>query len=154
MPGAAEQSASQGLGRPPVGAPTRQVVSRQVEPPAPLARTPEPPRTDARSVAKQLGDTLPGVPSPVGDEAVDLPAPTPKSSVPAAMPVPTQPVALMAPEVVTDLRQKLESLALSKEQIDGVLALSREIVEQVVWEVVPTLAETLIKEEIQRLMRE
>jgi hypothetical protein len=32
-----------------------------------------------------------------------------------------------------------------------VLALSREIVEQVVWEVVPTLAETMIKEEIQRL---
>jgi hypothetical protein len=45
----------------------------------------------------------------------------------------------------------LESLGLSSEQLDAVLALSREIVEQVVWEVVPTLAETMIKEEIQRL---
>jgi hypothetical protein len=32
--------------------------------------------------------------------------------------------------------------------------LSREVVERVVWEVVPQLAETLIREEIARLMRE
>ena len=37
---------------------------------------------------------------------------------------------------------------------EGVLALSRDIVEQVVWEVVPTLAETLIKEEIRRLTQD
>jgi hypothetical protein len=35
-----------------------------------------------------------------------------------------------------------------------VLALSREVVEQVVWEVVPVLAETIIKEEIRRLTGE
>ena len=33
------------------------------------------------------------------------------------------------------------------------LALSREVVERVVWEVVPQLAETIIKEEIARLRR-
>jgi hypothetical protein len=32
-----------------------------------------------------------------------------------------------------------------------VLALSREVIERVVWEVVPDLAETVIREEIQRL---
>ena len=46
---------------------------------------------------------------------------------------------------------KLEGLGLTTAQIEGVLALSREVVEQVVWEVVPTLAEALIKEEIHRL---
>jgi hypothetical protein len=46
---------------------------------------------------------------------------------------------------------KLQELGLSKDQIEGVLALSRQVVEQVVWEVVPDLAETLIKEEIKRL---
>jgi hypothetical protein len=40
---------------------------------------------------------------------------------------------------------------LSAEQVQAVLALSRDVVEQVVWEVVPALAETLIKEEIKRL---
>ena len=39
-------------------------------------------------------------------------------------------------------------------QVDAVTALSREIVERVVWEVVPVLAETIIKEEITRLTRE
>jgi hypothetical protein len=32
-----------------------------------------------------------------------------------------------------------------------VLALSRDVIEKVVWEVVPDLAETLIREEIRRL---
>ncbi|MCE7893490.1 MAG: response regulator, partial [Sorangiineae bacterium PRO1] len=50
--------------------------------------------------------------------------------------------------------ERLSGLGLSKEQVDGVLALSREVVEQVVWEVVPTLAETMIKEEIRRLTAE
>jgi hypothetical protein len=43
---------------------------------------------------------------------------------------------------------------LTSEQVDAVLTLSREVIEQAVWEVVPTLAETLIKEEIARLTRE
>jgi hypothetical protein len=50
--------------------------------------------------------------------------------------------------------ERLRGLGLTKDQVDGVLALSREVVERVVWEVVPTLAETLIKEEIVRLTRE
>jgi hypothetical protein len=48
---------------------------------------------------------------------------------------------------------KLEELGLTQAQIEGVLALSREVVERVVWEVVPVLAETLIKEEIARLTK-
>ena len=52
------------------------------------------------------------------------------------------------------LAGKLGELGLSAAQADAVLALSREVVERVVWEVVPQLAETMIKEEIQRLMRE
>jgi DNA-binding response OmpR family regulator len=52
------------------------------------------------------------------------------------------------------LRARLESLDLTAEQTQAVLALSREVIERVVWEVVPVLAETLIREEIQRLTRE
>jgi hypothetical protein len=40
---------------------------------------------------------------------------------------------------------------LSPDQVAAVLALSREVIERVVWEVVPELAETMIKEEIRRL---
>jgi hypothetical protein len=52
------------------------------------------------------------------------------------------------------LRARLEHLDLTPEQTQAILTLSREVIERVVWEVVPVLAETLIKEEIQRLTRE
>jgi hypothetical protein len=51
------------------------------------------------------------------------------------------------------LAAKLDGLGLTPAQADAVLSLSREIVEKVVWEVVPQLAETLIREEITRLTR-
>ena len=51
------------------------------------------------------------------------------------------------------LAGKLGQLGLSPQQADAVLALSRDVVERIVWEVVPQLAETMIKEEIQRLMK-
>ncbi len=60
--------------------------------------------------------------------------------------------AVSAPAVAA-MSAKLDGLGLSKEQIEGVTSISRDIIEQVVWEVVPQLAEALIKEEIERLMR-
>ena len=56
--------------------------------------------------------------------------------------------------VHADFASKLGGLGLTPAQIEGVLSLSREVVEKVVWEVVPVLAETMIKEEISRLTRE
>ncbi|MCB9667352.1 MAG: response regulator [Myxococcales bacterium] len=49
------------------------------------------------------------------------------------------------------LPERLSSLGLTHQQVESVMALSREIIEQVVWEVVPELAETLIREELRRL---
>ena len=48
---------------------------------------------------------------------------------------------------------KLEGMGLTPAQVEAVLALSREVLEKVVWEVVPTLAEVMIKEEIARLTK-
>jgi DNA-binding response OmpR family regulator len=63
-----------------------------------------------------------------------------------------------APQVAelidASMETKLVALGLTKDQIAGVVALSREVVEQVVWEVVPVLAETMIREEIKRLTAE
>jgi CheY-like chemotaxis protein len=68
------------------------------------------------------------------------------------------PVAALAPTVGSahvngQMAGKLEQLGLTPAQVDAVLALSREVVERVVWEVVPVLAETIIKEEIARLTK-
>jgi hypothetical protein len=58
-----------------------------------------------------------------------------------------------AAQVNGQMAAKLEGLGLTPMQVDAVLALSREVVERVVWEVVPVLAETIIKEEITRLTK-
>jgi CheY-like chemotaxis protein len=110
------------------------------------------------------GPVAPVIPAPVGPAQRSSPqaAPAPVAAVPAAMPAAAPPVARPAPAPApaaaafaggngADFSQKLSALGLSAEQVNAVLALSREVVEKVVWEVVPTLAETMIKEEIQRL---
>ena len=85
------------------------------------------------------------------------PAAAPKASVPPArVSVATaSPAAAVAAKIEsTDLQSKLQGLGLTREQVAGVLALSKDVVEQVVWEVVPVLAEALIREELQRLTAE
>jgi len=90
------------------------------------------------------------------------PAPVAPAQAPApvaAAPSPAQaaaPAAAVGPMVSVDaaLESKLAGLGLTAEQMRSVLALSREVVEQVVWEVVPVLAETMIREEIRRLTTE
>lgn len=89
---------------------------------------------------------------------VAAPAATPAAApAPPAAPAPAavaaaveSPVALIG----ASMESKLVALGLTKDQIDGVLALSKDVVEQVVWEVVPVLAETMIREEIRRLTAE
>lgn len=51
------------------------------------------------------------------------------------------------------LASKIGEMGLNPQQADAILALSRDLIERVVWEVVPVLAESLIREEIQRLTK-
>ncbi|HTQ03904.1 MAG TPA: response regulator, partial [Polyangiaceae bacterium] len=83
-------------------------------------------------------------------------APTPPTAPLGSTPsrAPAAPAAVAAATNGADFAQKLGGLGLTPQQVEGVLSLSREVLERVVWEVVPTLAETLIREEIQRLTKE
>jgi CheY-like chemotaxis protein len=110
--------------------------------------TPVPPQVAAAPVApaKPLGGS-----SPFGSRAPTVPG-TQAYSPPA-------PAVAAAPAAAgngahAEFASKLGGLGLTPAQIEGVLSLSREVVEKVVWEVVPTLAEAMIKEEITRLTRE
>ena len=92
-----------------------------------------------------------------GDNASPAPPPVAAAPRPAATaPAPAAPS--VAPAVSSavngHLSGKLGELGLTPQQAEAVLALSREVVERVVWEVVPQLAETLIKEEIARLTKD
>lgn len=81
------------------------------------------------------------------------PAPAAAAAAPAASPAATAPAAVSA-SVNGHLAGKLGELGLTPQQADAVLALSRDVVERVVWEVVPQLAEAIIKEEIARLTKD
>lgn len=113
-------------------------------PPAPssMPQMSRPPGGGARPTAK--GGTMVFEPK--------LTPAQPQPAVPAGRPAPVAaPAIAAATSSGGDLAQKLGGMGLSPAQVEGVLALSREVVEQVVWEVVPELAEALIKEEIRRL---
>lgn len=110
--------------------------------------TPVPPQAavaPAAAPAKPLGG-----PAPFGSRAPTVPG-TQAYSPPA--PVVAAPAA-SGNGAHAEFASKLGGLGLTPAQIEGVLSLSREVVEKVVWEVVPTLAEAMIKEEITRLTRE
>jgi CheY-like chemotaxis protein len=84
-------------------------------------------------------------------------AATPSSAAPAAPPSAgstAMAAGAMATAANGQLAAKLAHLGLTDVQVSAVLTLSREVVEKVVWEVVPVLAETMIREEIKRLTSE
>lgn len=125
-----------------------------------------------KAPAKPLGDDKPATPapSPVAAKPVFAPKPAVEPAPVAAKPADRHPdiehatlaelaqhpapaAAPAAPALPPELAGKLQAIGLTAAQVEAVLALSREVVEQVVWEVVPVLAETLIKEEIARLTK-
>ena len=84
--------------------------------------------------------------------AARAPAAAPAASVASnAAVAAASPVSVVSAAAENELGQRIASLGLTPDQAQAVLALSREVIERVVWEVVPELAETLIKEEIRRL---
>jgi CheY-like chemotaxis protein len=101
------------------------------------------------AAAKPVDAPVHAAPPP---QAVTSPAPPPIAT-PAATPAAAARSAV-AQATNGHLASKLGDLGLTPAQVEGVLALSREVVERVVWEVVPQLAETIIKEEIARLTKE
>jgi CheY-like chemotaxis protein len=98
-----------------------------------------------------FGKAPPTASSPGTMQAPVQQAPAARPS-PAAAPAAAPAMAAAAARAMpADLSSKLDGLGLTSDQVAGVLQLTRDVVERVVWEVVPDLAETLIKEEIRRL---
>lgn len=110
--------------------------------------------TEAAQARSAMAHSAP-VAAPVSARGTGPSPVSPPVSVRSMTPAVASPAAALAATAALDgagdLAGKLGQLGLSADQIAGVLALSREVVEKVVWEVVPVLAETLIKEEIKRL---
>ena len=132
---------------------TSSATQRDMPPPA--ARPVAPPRapsSPAIPAAKPAPAQRPAAPAAPATPAALAPAKP--AAPPAAARAPQATQSASTVEAATSgLEAKLQGLGLSGDQLNAILALSREVIEEVVWEVVPELAETLIKEEIARLTR-
>ena len=61
------------------------------------------------------------------------------------------PVAAAVAAVTDKIEQKVAAIAERGPEYEAIAKLSREIIEQVVWEVVPELAETIVRQAVDRL---
>ncbi len=84
--------------------------------------------------------------------ASSLPPAAPVARPISSAPVPAQTSAALGTELSNSVVERLQTLGLTPDQVEGVLKLSAEVVERVVWEVVPELAEAMIREELHRLV--
>jgi CheY-like chemotaxis protein len=149
---------------PPAAAPARPAPAAPIPgvvaaPPRPAAPAPAPAAPAAAPAAAQVRSATASFGAPAGSKppsaqstpaAVSAPRPAP-----AAQAVPLvnkkQPEHDAVAAASAEMEGKLSGMGLTPAQVEGVLALSREVIERVVWEVVPDLAETIIREEIKRL---
>ena len=125
-----------------------------VMPPAAKPSSPEAgrPRVQTLAYGSTPAPHIPASPAPPAARPVVASAPVVETGPSPVAPVIPRPVASDgAGAMPPDFAGKLGGLGLSSAQVEAVLSLSREVVEQVVWEVVPMLAETIIKEELRRL---
>ena len=105
---------------------------------------------------------IPGVmrpPTPPMPMQAPPPRPATGPQPPVAARAPTAPVTPVAPAappglspatISSSIEQKLASISAKGPEYEAIAKLSREVIEQVVWEVVPELAEAIIREHLEK----
>ena len=138
-------------------APSIPVARPATTPPRPISQPsyrPTPPPLPVQGPSSR-----PMAPTPLSGAQVSVApasAPSMRASSPAAKIVSSPAAPLQAAGASEALShsvvERLETLGLTPDQVEGVLKLSAEVVERVVWEVVPELAEAMIREELHHLV--
>jgi CheY-like chemotaxis protein len=159
----------------PASTPARPVVQRAhrpTPPPLPVSPAMQPARLSATPISGAQVSVAPGlaaslhsssppakiVSAPAAEVSSAPPAqfssapPGQSSSAPPTPPASPLQAAGASEALSHSVVARLETLGLTPDQVEGVLKLSAEVVERVVWEVVPELAEAMIREELQRLI--
>ncbi|MBL9006576.1 MAG: response regulator [Myxococcales bacterium] len=142
-------------------APEQRSTMMGMAPNAPAAAAPRPapvPAGSARNAASQPGSPLVSAsPSPT-TEGSRMPEPVRTSASPAGIPsqVPQMPRPSLIPRapVPAPILAALERIAARGAEYDAIAKLSAEAIQQIVWEIVPELAEVIIRAEVDRLAKE
>lgn len=103
-------------------------------------------------IAPLPAETVPTAPIPMEEDfstiSFDEPAQAPSAPSAMEIPSPVPPAAIMAPAPA----QIAAQAPLDEEQLKMLLSrVSRDVIEKIVWEVVPDLAEAIIREEIRKI---
>ncbi len=93
--------------------------------------------------------TAPPVAAPVAPIPTAPTTPVSIPTAPVSMPMPMP----MPAAVASRIDEKIAQIAARGPEYEALAKLSREIIEQIVWEVVPELAELIIRQEIDRLAK-
>jgi CheY-like chemotaxis protein len=141
-------------------APSIPVARPATTPPRPVSQssyrpTPPPLPVGGRSSRPTPFTSTPLTGAPVAVSsavASSLPPAAPAASPISSAPVPAHSSAVGGEAISHSVVERLQTLGLTPDQVEGVLKLSAEVVERVVWEVVPELAEAMIREELHRLV--
>ena len=106
--------------------------------------------------------SMPSVPNMPSVPAVPVPPPAPPPRAPSQpapslesrarvmTPPPRAPAAPSPAAVSASVDQKLAAIAAKGPEYEAIAKLSREVIEQVVWEIVPELAEAIIREHLEK----
>jgi DNA-binding response OmpR family regulator len=132
--------------RPMAGAPQPLIMPPPSKAPVAPQQPPEAIKATTLAELAQMGQDGAPVAQTSANEAIELETPA------RQVPKPRVEIAAKVDEQAARIAQKVGGL--TPEQVEAIRILSTEIVEKVVWEVVPELAETLIKEELSRLLQE
>ena len=128
--------------------PISQPSYRPTPPPLPLNGPSARPMAPAVPAPMAVGTPLTGAHVAVASAYPSQPV----DAVISSTSIPTQATAAVNEALSHSVVERLETLGLTPDQVEGVLKLSAEVVERVVWEVVPELAEAMIREELHRLV--
>ena len=95
----------------------------------------------------------PPEPAPIPEPILQAPPTSRRQITPSADEeiAPPAPIAAAVSSAAEKIDSKMAALAGRGPEFEAIAKLSREIIEQVVWEVVPELAEMIIRQEIDRL---
>jgi CheY-like chemotaxis protein len=146
-------AAAPAVGRTLMGLPAANVGGMRPTPPAapsiahapPGMSPPMRPPTAPVAPLQGRGGTAPHMPTAYAP-APHAPAPVvPVQHAPAPPVMPAAPAAAAVSAIVD---QKMAALAAKGPEYEAIAKLSREIIEQIVWEVVPELAEAIIREQV------
>ena len=114
-------------------------------------------RLETLSEIPDLPPEAPEIPEAIPDTATPTTPPSPAEVAPVPTDLsPKAKAAEVIRERVDDAAEKIAEKVegITPAQAEAVQTLTREIIERVVWEVVPDLAEVIIKEELAKLLKE